>query len=509
MRTFRRVSQILFLLLFLWLVWRATFPYHSSLPSDLFLRASPLVALTTVIAARAWVPRLLLGVMVLAVTIPLGRVFCGWVCPLGTTLDAASKTMSRRSIASWAESRRWRWLKFAVVAFVLTTALLGVQLLWPFDPIVLLTRTVSTALYSLFTLGISGVMGLAAHLPFLEGVVYRTFSFLQSVLFPLRQPVFSLSALFLVLFLMIVFLERVSRRFWCRHLCPLGALLGFFSQFRLLHRKVDDSCTACGLCQRRCRMNAIEDDYVTTSAVECIACGECVAICPPSAIRYGLRRPAKAGTVDLSRRRFLGAAVAGVATVGTLGVGFLSRGAQGKVIRPPGALSESDFLDRCVRCQECVKICSSTGGCLQPALLEGGLSMMWTPVVKPREGYCEFNCTLCGEVCPTGAIHRLPLEVKQKTKIGQAFFDKSRCIPWYRGQDCLVCEEHCPVPDKAIRFDLRMVRRPDGSEATVKLPYVVEELCIGCGICVNKCPVVGEAGIFLTNGGEQRWPASQ
>jgi len=387
---------------------------------------------------------------------------------------------------------------------ILTAALLGMQLLWPFDPIVLLTRTVSTSLYALLTFGVSRVLELAARFSLLENFVYHIYPLLQSMLFPLRQPVFALSGLFLLLLVVILLLEKVTRRFWCRNLCPLGALLGICASFRVLHRRVDDSCTGCGLCRARCRMNAVEDDYVTSSAVECIACGECVSICPPKAISYGVGRPTKRGTVDLERRRFLGATVAGLASVGVLGVGFRGRAKAGLVVRPPGALAEPEFLDRCLRCQACIKICASTGGCLQPSLWESGLIGMWTPIVKPREGYCEYNCTLCGEVCPTGAIQKLSLEVKQQTKIGQAFFDKSRCIPWYRGEDCLVCEEHCPVPDKAIRFDVRTVRRPDGSEATVKLPYVVEELCIGCGICVTKCPVVGEAGVFLTNANEER-----
>jgi MauM/NapG family ferredoxin protein len=209
--------------------------------------------------------------------------------------------------------------------------------------------------------------------------------------------------------------------------------------------------------------------------------------------------------IDLSRRRFIQSGIAGVVTVGAISTGLVNRIAKGKAIRPPGALEEEAFLDRCVRCQECVRICSTTGACLQPAFLESGLQGIWTPISVPREGYCEFNCILCSEVCPSGAIYKLDLEIKQKTKMGLAYFDKSRCIPWYKHIDCLVCEEHCPLPEKAIKFDSKEVVRPDGSRAVVKYPYVDETLCIGCGICVTKCPVIGEAGIFVTNAEEQRW----
>ena len=67
-----------------------------------------------------------------------------------------------------------------------------------------------------------------------------------------------------------------------------------------------------------------------------------------------------------------------------------------------------------------------------------------------------------------------------------------------------MCEEHCPLGDKAIKFDIREARTPDGQIRTVKFPYVDEELCIGCGICENKCPLIGKPGIFLTSEKEER-----
>ena len=135
---------------------------------------------------------------------------------------------------------------------------------------------------------------------------------------------------------------------------------------------------------------------------------------------------------------------------------------------------------------------------------------MWTPRVVARHGYCEYNCNLCGQVCPSGAIQPAQLEMKQKElRMGTAYFERNRCIPWYRNEDCLVCEEHCPLPEKAIKFDPRQVILPNGETRMVKFPYVDESLCIGCGICVTKCPVPGPGGIFLTNALEQRWATNQ
>jgi len=168
-------------------------------------------------------------------------------------------------------------------------------------------------------------------------------------------------------------------------------------------------------------------------------------------------------------------------------------------------MEEDKFLDRCVRCGECIRVCSTSGGGLQYSSLEGGFEGIWTPILDPYTGYCEYNCNMCGQVCPTGAIHPLPLKERQKMIMGIAHFNKTRCIPWYYGENCMVCEEHCPLPDKAIKFREEEVTTIDGRRNNILLPYVDEETCIGCGICVNKCPVEGERGIYLTNAEEYRW----
>ena len=174
------------------------------------------------------------------------------------------------------------------------------------------------------------------------------------------------------------------------------------------------------------------------------------------------------------------------------------------LIRPPGALGEKEFLQRCVRCAECIQVC--IGNALQPAFLQAGLDGMFSPMLVARTGYCEFNCTLCGQVCPTGAIGNLSMEEKWGLKIGHGWFDKNSCLPYAKAIPCMVCEEHCPTPEKAIRF--REVTMVDDSRATVvvKQPYIVDGLCIGCGICENKCPLPGKAAIFVTSAGEHRNP---
>lgn len=505
MRWARRISQILFFLLFIVLFFSARFPYEQAVPADLFLRSSPLVAIATMLSSRTFIHTTLLAFAVLLLTIPLGRFFCGWICPLGTVIDGSDRLFERKkSKPRQRPSTRFRAWKFAVLIFVLFASLFSVQFIWFFDPIALLTRTLTVALYPIFSFALKNVFDIAFRLGIAEDQLYAVFDVAQSTVLPLTVPTFFGNVAVLMIFGAILALGAVSRRFWCRNLCPLGALLGIFSRFRLTKRYVSEQCTQCGMCQRDCRMNAIEDDYTVNNTVECIECAECVAVCPPQAIAYKFGRNKGKNEIDLSRRRFIQASVAGALSVTVVKTAALSRSTSGDVIRPPGALEEHAFLDRCIRCQECTKICSSTGACLQPAVFQSGWEGFWTPVVVPRLGYCEYNCNLCGLVCPTGAIQKFSIPEKQKLKMGTAYFDKSRCIPWYNQNDCLVCEEHCPTPDKAIKFDIREARTPDGGTKVVKFPYVDEDLCVGCGICENKCPVVGKPGIFVTRANERR-----
>jgi ferredoxin len=126
---------------------------------------------------------------------------------------------------------------------------------------------------------------------------------------------------------------------------------------------------------------------------------------------------------------------------------------------------------------------------------EAGLEGLWTPVLVPRAGYCDYSCNACGQVCPVEAIPRLSLEEKRQRVIGQAHINEDRCIAWADHVDCIVCEEMCPVPDKAIVLEEAEVRTGDGERVTVQHPHVIRDRCIGCGICEYKCPVNGEAAI--------------
>jgi MauM/NapG family ferredoxin protein len=232
----------------------------------------------------------------------------------------------------------------------------------------------------------------------------------------------------------------------------------------------------------------------------------CDDLCPPNAVRFGfLKKTQSTASIDLGKRRVLGMILSGLVAVPLVRITAINKQAgasEPKLIRPPGSLDEKQFLTRCVKCGECMKVCITNG--LQPTFLEAGIEGIWSPVLIPRIGYCEYRCTLCGQVCPTGAIKKLDLQEKEKIKIGLAMIDKGRCLPYAHSTPCIVCQEVCPTPKKAIWLEKAKVMNRNGSELNLNQPHVDLELCIGCGLCESKCPILGQPAIYVTSIGETR-----
>lgn len=501
----RRISQIVFLSIFLLLFLIARYPLTTKIPVNIFLRLDPLIVFTISISDRVLHSDIWIALIIISLTVLFGRVFCGWFCPLGTFLDIFSKVKSKKSKVKSNSITDFRigWIKYALLSSLIFACVFSLNLTGVFDPLSILTRSLSLSIFPLLSFSLREVMSrLAENSDFL----YSLNETITSIFVPQDIGRFRGDLLVFVLFLGIIFLEFIQRRFWCRNLCPLGALLGLFSKFRVFNRFVDENCISCNPCKVECKMGAIKSENGESLATECVTSLSCTKVCPSeSSISYKFKLKSVHREIDFSRRKFILSAFSGILGFGVFRSSFLDREAKGMIVRPPGSLPESEFLSRCIRCGECVRVCGTAGRGLQFSIFEAGIEAFWTPFLDARNGYCEYNCTMCTEVCPSGAIHKLPLEVKRKKRIGTAFFDKSRCIPYVKKEDCLVCEEHCPTPEKAIIFKEEVGVLVSGLTRIVKMPYVREDLCIGCGICVTKCPVKGKAGIFLTNEKEERW----
>jgi MauM/NapG family ferredoxin protein len=523
----RRVVQILVFALFIVILIRTVSPLKTWLPADFILRVDPLAAASTAMAARdagrllnTFLPALIL----LASTALLGRFFCNWVCPLGTTLDIWERLIGGRGGARRAgrirNPGRLRNLKYYVLVFFLVAAVFSTQAVWLMDPLPIATRSYGLAVYPYGTYLAKSVLGPLWKVPVVNRISEPIYGFLKDhVFFPNPdlgyQPIGVLQHVTFLVFAGILTLSLLTPRFWCRYLCPLGAMLGLTSRMSLLRWRVDkERCTECNRCVRECKTAAIQPKAEAYLMEECVECMDCIDVCPEKALAFGFispgraledrRRAARQGA-SLSRRHILQATALAAVAAPFVNLNVVDRDPSPWLIRPPGSLPEREFLDRCIRCGECMKVCPTNA--LHPALFQGGLEGVGTPMLVPALGYCDYECNACSQVCPTGAIRPVALAEKKQLKIGTAYFNKNKCYPWNENLDCLVCEEHCPTPEKAIKFwDVEVLEPESNRLITVKRPYVVTEACIGCGICETKCPLKDEPGIRVTARGETRNP---
>ncbi|MEA2005028.1 MAG: 4Fe-4S binding protein [Acidobacteriota bacterium] len=503
----RIVSQSFFFILFFYLLINTRFPGEDYIRHvEIFFHFDPLLAITTFLASRAFLGTFLFALITVAVTIILGRVACGWICPLGALHQFFSFVFKKSKLLNpkTPQDNHTVW-KYYLLLFIVAGSVFTLNLAGLFDPFSLLFRSFTASIIPGLSYVFSNFLGLLYKL----NLSSLGDSLVQLVENMDINAIFSQSFVIGMIFIGIVLLNIKKERFWCRYICPLGALLGLFSKWNLIKLKIDSKkCIQCGLCTIHCQTQANPYPKEKWQVSECVYCYTCSAICPTSAIQFHLKTvPEQTAPINLSRRRLIFTSILGALAVPFFRISPSTARASEKLIRPPGALPEKDFLQKCVKCGECLKVCPTNA--LQPALTEAGPEGIWTPILVPRIGYCEYYCSLCSQVCPTGAIKELTIEQKTEVKIGTSWINKDRCIPWKFGDPCIVCEEHCPVSPKAIKLEKIEVKLPDGTIKTPLAPFIDTELCIGCGICENKCPVVDAPAVYVTSIGESRSERNQ
>ena len=518
--TVRRMAQFFFFALFVWFCVVSTVGDRwwqlRGWPINWLLQLDPLVALGTLLTTRTIYAGLLWALATVALTILLGRFFCGWVCPFGALhqftgwLGRRRKKHAERVAVN--QYRKGQVIKYYILIAMLAAAsggLLAEVLRWPRERpavgLVVLAASLIVALWFATRKMLTGWKQTAewfAGLLFIGtalGFVVRPEAIVASslqtgLLDPI--PLFHRSMNLVILtafngvatasrfyvaawsiaavFFAAVLLNFWIPRFYCRFVCPLGALFGLLSHWTPWRvGKRQGECAGCELCENNCEGAC--DPFGKIRPHECLLCMNCLRACRQAQMTYSTHRSAagEAPTPGLTRRGFLTAAVSGLAAVPAVRLaGSLGQNWNSGVIRPPGALAEEDFLERCIKCGQCMRACPTN--VIQPATLEAGLEGLWTPMLNFRVGTsgCQLNCIACGNVCPTSAIRPLSLDEKLgrgkfeergPVRLGTAFVDQGRCLPWAMNTPCIVCQENCPVSPKAIFIREEFQIIPDGA----------------------------------------------
>ena len=538
LRLLRRISQIVFLILFLILFFKTEYRGTSeaelvemNAPVSFFLEMDPLAAVTTALATHALYGRLLPALILIVGVIFIGRFFCGWICPLGTINHFFSSFKPERKGMKRIESNRFKkwmhakyYILFAMLALALFTSLQAGLL----DPIPFLVRSLAAGIMPGIDYAVRGALDAFYDTDsgILHGVANAGYTAFGGTILGYRQQFFNHGVIIGVIFIFIIVMNRFITRFWCRGICPLGALLGLISRYSIFGmRKEHVKCDDCNRCLLHCQGGCDPQGRIPVKQADCLLCFNCESVCPKDAVKLEFFPNQNVESIqplpDLKRRRVMESFAAGVVALPLMRSSLgLDKNFNERLLRPPGSLEEKEFLARCIRCGQCMKACPTNS--IQPTLFDAGIEGLWTPMLVMRVGSCEYNCVECSHVCPTGAIWKMTEDEKhgktarpgisgepKPVKIGTAFYDRGRCLPWAMDTPCIVCEEFCPVSPKAIWVIEERMTKSDGSVVTVQLPRVDVDRCVGCGACENVCPVQDRPAIYVTNIGETRSRTNQ
>lgn len=456
--------------------------WHGRLPQA-FLRLQFVPSLLLFISTLAAAALGFLAILLL--TFLFGRIYCSTLCPLGTLqdlfIDLSKKLSPRKKIFKFKAPQNL--LRFGILALAIVTGLSGFMLLVNLlDP------------YSAF-----GKMAHSLAWPPLilaNNVIAKILSsFDVFFLYPVKWVGMNYLAVALALawLLLLLYLSVRRGRLYCNTVCPVGALLGLVSRVSLFRITLDKStCNSCGKCSSVCKAECIDPVRQSLDFSRCVGCLNCLSSCPENGVRFvpaWKKESVKFESFDPQRREiFRNAGILALGAVSIRKDTLLSLEEKKEIIpgtvpifrehpvTPPGAAGQERFNSLCTACHLCVAACPTQ--VLQPAYLMYGLKGMLQPRMDYITSFCNYECTLCGEVCPTGALLPLPLPEKKLTQLGKAKFVKENCVVEMRKTDCGACSEHCPT--KAVK----MV--PYQGKLTI--PEVDQDICIGCGACEYPCP---------------------
>jgi NAD-dependent dihydropyrimidine dehydrogenase PreA subunit len=424
--------------------------------------------------------------IIMAVTLLFGRVYCSTFCPLGTFQDIVIRIAKKGRRVKYYYGKNYRILKYTLLGCVAILfaggSSFGLLLLDPFSN------------YGRFASGIIK--------PILLGINNNIVTLLEGFeiyfLFPVELKAFSIFSLIFVFifFTGLILLAFNKGRLFCNTLCPVGVFLGILSKFSVFKIVIDsNSCRNCGVCEFVCKANCIDSSTGEIDFERCVSCYNCLTVCPDMGVKFsrkssGLKKVVK---FDPEKRKFFASIIA----YSVISHRLLSGQTKKKILNlaripetklhtvtPPGSVDIEQFTLNCTACHLCVGSCPTQ--VLQPSFLEYGLLGIQKPFMSFSTSYCNYDCTVCGEVCPTGAILPLPGEEKKLVQIGKAKLIKDNCIVFNQNTACSACSEHCPT--KAVHTV---------PYKNLLAPQVDDTICIGCGACEFACPTKPHKAIFV------------
>ena len=433
------------------------------------------------------------GFAVVAVlTVLFGRVYCSFVCPLGTLQDVIGSVASRkRKRRRLGYTPPYNLLRYTLLALTVLILLAGSGfLLNLLDPFSSFGRIFSDLLRPLVIIA----NNLAAMV--LEPLgVHALYQVRWAVVAPVSAAV-ALATLILV-----AWLSAKHGRLYCNTVCPVGALLGLVSKIALFKIRIEPTaCDGCKRCERVCKAGCIDMATKAVDISRCVGCYNCLAVCPGEGMRFDsrLERHVSAELPKPERRGFILNS-----TIGLLGIVGLAEQTRPIVqskptaipervtcpVSPPGSGSVAHFTATCTACHLCVSACPSR--VLVPSFLEFGVSGLMQPRMNFHAGHCNYECTVCLNVCPSGAILPIDVETKKLTQLGVAKFIKENCVVYTDNTNCGACSEHCPT--KAVH----MVPYLNTPEKRLVIPEVNPDICVGCGGCEYACPTKPYKAIYV------------
>jgi ferredoxin len=389
--------------------------------------------------------------------------------------------------------KRWQTGKYVVLIAGLITALFGSAAIGWLDPFSLLVRSFGLSFLPAINAAARAIFTPLehSHIAAIKATGGTLHSILQVLVLDLRQPHYEQGLVLGILFIAILAASLRVTRLWCRAICPLGALLGAVSRWSLLGLHKDPAaCDKCNRCLLHCQGGDDPIGGAPWHKAECLMCMNCVGSCPHDGLQFKFfRNEHEVASPDLGRRRTLTGVAAGAAIVPLMRANTgLGKSRHERLLRPPGSLDEPEFLSRCIRCGECMKACPNIA--LHPTLDQAGIEGLWSPTLVPRVGVRAQ-------------------QQNQPIRLGTAFYDRGRCLPWAMATECIVCEEWCPVSPKAIYVEEAQVIDSAGNTKTLKQPRVDPSRCVGCGACEYACPLQEHPAVYVTSIGESRSPSSQ